>query len=198
MTEKEAKRIGVTFHKRPDLSIPVLCTDCPHSTIHQTGSQLWVSCRFQDGWRSINSICNLPEGEPTNHKRHSFVTGAKPEKPLENKNNMPSVKVLHSPALAQNNPQDPPTKHRHIQKNVKSEPTNILSPMYINLVSKNLSENKPKIGPQPCSILTSYNKFKPKQVFGVLSTVFLKILDANRLKKTRFSILIFHGGIKTR
>ena len=37
------------------------CRDCRAVTIHQTGSQLWVSCRFLNGWRSINSVCVLPE-----------------------------------------------------------------------------------------------------------------------------------------
>jgi len=39
------------------------CCDCEESTIHQTGSQLWVSCKRQKGWRSINSSCNLPQNE---------------------------------------------------------------------------------------------------------------------------------------
>jgi len=39
------------------------CRDCPEATIHQTGSTLWISCRFQSGWRDINSTCNLPEAE---------------------------------------------------------------------------------------------------------------------------------------
>ena len=37
------------------------CQDCEESSTHETGSQLWLSCRLQDGWRSINSTCNLPE-----------------------------------------------------------------------------------------------------------------------------------------
>jgi hypothetical protein len=37
------------------------CRDCKEATIHETGSQLWVSCRLQSGWRDINSTCNLPE-----------------------------------------------------------------------------------------------------------------------------------------
>jgi hypothetical protein len=38
-----------------------LCRDCEEATVHQTGSQLWISCRLQNGWRSINSTCNLPK-----------------------------------------------------------------------------------------------------------------------------------------
>ena len=41
------------------------CRDCEESTVHETGSQLWLSCRFQKGWRSINSVCNLPNQERT-------------------------------------------------------------------------------------------------------------------------------------
>ena len=36
------------------------CRDCEEATIHQTGSSLWVSCKFQKGWRDINAECNLP------------------------------------------------------------------------------------------------------------------------------------------
>ena len=35
------------------------CLTCPDSTTHQTGSQIWLSCKLQDGWRDINSVCNL-------------------------------------------------------------------------------------------------------------------------------------------
>lgn len=45
-----------TFSKR-------FCRDCEFSTVHATGSQLWVSCPHQPGWRSINSVCNLPQKE---------------------------------------------------------------------------------------------------------------------------------------
>ena len=41
------------------------CRDCPDSEIHGTGSTLWISCRFQSGWRDINAVCNLPEKETT-------------------------------------------------------------------------------------------------------------------------------------
>ena len=37
-----------------------LCRDCEEATIHQTGSTLWLSCRLQSGWRSIDAVCNLP------------------------------------------------------------------------------------------------------------------------------------------
>ena len=36
-----------------------VCRDCEEATIHQTGSTLWISCRRQDGWRDINSQCNM-------------------------------------------------------------------------------------------------------------------------------------------
>jgi len=39
------------------------CRDCKEATIHETGSQLWVSCRLQSGWRSIDAVCNLPDKE---------------------------------------------------------------------------------------------------------------------------------------
>jgi hypothetical protein len=35
------------------------CRDCPDAEVHSTGSQLWISCRFQQGWRDINAECNL-------------------------------------------------------------------------------------------------------------------------------------------
>ena len=37
------------------------CQDCEASQCHSTGSQIWLSCRFQQGWKSVNSMCNLPE-----------------------------------------------------------------------------------------------------------------------------------------
>ena len=35
------------------------CWDCPDSKQHQTGSQIWLSCKHQDGWRDLNAVCNL-------------------------------------------------------------------------------------------------------------------------------------------
>ena len=35
------------------------CFDCPDSKQHQTGSQIWLSCKHQSGWRDVNSKCNL-------------------------------------------------------------------------------------------------------------------------------------------
>ena len=35
------------------------CWDCPDSKQHQAGSQIWLSCKHQSGWRDINSVCNL-------------------------------------------------------------------------------------------------------------------------------------------
>ena len=57
----------VTFRRR-------YCRDCEEATIHQTGSQLWVSCPHQSGWRSINSTCNLPiaANQPTNENEVSM------------------------------------------------------------------------------------------------------------------------------
>ena len=37
------------------------CRDCEEATVHSTGSQLWVSCRLQSGWRDINAVCNMPK-----------------------------------------------------------------------------------------------------------------------------------------
>jgi hypothetical protein len=40
------------------------CQNCSYVETHETGSQIWVSCRLQDnGWKSINSMCNLPDSE---------------------------------------------------------------------------------------------------------------------------------------
>jgi len=39
------------------------CADCKYGRIHETGSLIWVSCRFQQGWRSVSSQCNLPDSE---------------------------------------------------------------------------------------------------------------------------------------
>ena len=39
------------------------CWSCPDSESHETGSQIWLSCKHQDGWRSPNAICNI-EGQP--------------------------------------------------------------------------------------------------------------------------------------
>ena len=53
MTEQKlTKRVGV--------NTPKYCRDCEEATVHSTGSQLWLSCSFQKGWRSINCTCNLP------------------------------------------------------------------------------------------------------------------------------------------
>jgi hypothetical protein len=39
------------------------CWSCKHSVTHSTGSQIWLSCKFQDGWRDVNAVCNLEELE---------------------------------------------------------------------------------------------------------------------------------------
>ncbi|WNZ29409.1 MAG: hypothetical protein IAX21_00630 [Candidatus Bathyarchaeota archaeon] len=59
VTQNVTKKVGVTGYKTPSV-IDVFCRECPDSEIHQTGSLLWVSCKFQSGWRSINSVCNFP------------------------------------------------------------------------------------------------------------------------------------------
>ena len=59
MTVNEVKKVWQTAHKTPSVKTRY-CQDCPDSKVHETGSQLWLSCRFQKGWRSINSECNLP------------------------------------------------------------------------------------------------------------------------------------------
>ena len=38
-----------------------VCLTCPDSVAHETGSQIWISCKWQVGWRDINSVCNLEE-----------------------------------------------------------------------------------------------------------------------------------------
>ncbi len=41
------------------MAAPKYCFDCPDSVQHVTGSQIWLSCKHQDGWRDVNSKCNL-------------------------------------------------------------------------------------------------------------------------------------------
>jgi glutaredoxin len=60
LTQKYSKKGIVTDLKTSGVS-QRLCRDCPYVTIHSTGSQLWTSCKFQKGWRSINAECNLSE-----------------------------------------------------------------------------------------------------------------------------------------
>ena len=59
VTVNEAKRSRLDGHKRASVQTRY-CQDCEESQRHSTGSQLWLSCRLQKGWRSINSECNLP------------------------------------------------------------------------------------------------------------------------------------------
>jgi len=33
------------------------CVDCEEAIVHSTGSQLWISCKFCKGWRSVDSRC---------------------------------------------------------------------------------------------------------------------------------------------
>ena len=60
INQKEVKKARQNAIKYPSVSRPVFCRDCLDSRIHETGSLLWVSCRFVSGWRSINSECCLP------------------------------------------------------------------------------------------------------------------------------------------
>ena len=60
---KDAQKGRLDGHKTSSVLRPVYCQDCEHSKTHATGSQLWLSCRLQKGWRSISSQCNLPQKE---------------------------------------------------------------------------------------------------------------------------------------
>jgi len=57
----DTKKGSLSELKRLGVHSPHLCRDCAHSKVHSTGSQLWTSCKFQKGWRSINAECNLSE-----------------------------------------------------------------------------------------------------------------------------------------
>ena len=63
MQTKLTKKLGVNHTKHANVSQIKYCQDCEASQRHSTGSQIWLSCRFQQGWRDINSQCNLPEEE---------------------------------------------------------------------------------------------------------------------------------------
>ena len=65
MYTKVAQKVGVNHIKQVKVSQIKYCVDCEASRTHETGSQLWLSCRFQQGWRDINSVCNLPEERGT-------------------------------------------------------------------------------------------------------------------------------------
>lgn len=58
--KKVSKKVGVTGNKTSSVHVTVFCKDCKFVSVHSTGSLLWVSCEFQQGWRSINSVCVLP------------------------------------------------------------------------------------------------------------------------------------------
>jgi hypothetical protein len=62
LTQKLNRKVGVNNHKTPSVRQRV-CAECPFGSIHETGSMIWVSCKFQSGWRSISSQCNLPDEE---------------------------------------------------------------------------------------------------------------------------------------
>jgi hypothetical protein len=61
MTEQKLHKKGGATGLKDSRFSKRYCRDCPEVTVHSTGSQLWVSCPYQPGWRDINSICNLPE-----------------------------------------------------------------------------------------------------------------------------------------
>lgn len=63
MTQKVSKKAYLETPKTLGVHRPRYCQDCEHSRQHSTGSQIWLSCKFQEGWRSVNSVCNLPEKE---------------------------------------------------------------------------------------------------------------------------------------
>ncbi len=63
MYTKVAQKVGVNSIKHAKVSQIKYCQDCEASQRHSTGSQIWLSCRFQKGWKSISSQCNLPEEE---------------------------------------------------------------------------------------------------------------------------------------
>ncbi len=58
--KKVSKKVEVTGNKIPSVHVTTFCKDCKFVSVHSTGSLLWVSCKFQQGWRSINSECCLP------------------------------------------------------------------------------------------------------------------------------------------
>ena len=60
MMQKNSKKTRQTTHKTSSVQRR-FCQDCEASQCHSTGSQIWLSCRFQQGWKSVNSMCNLPE-----------------------------------------------------------------------------------------------------------------------------------------
>ena len=62
MTQKLTEKVGVNDNKTPSVR-QRYCADCRYAVIHETGSMIWVSCKFQDGWRSVSSQCNLPDSE---------------------------------------------------------------------------------------------------------------------------------------
>jgi hypothetical protein len=35
------------------------CYTCKDSTIHSTGSTIWLSCKFKDGWFSTEAYCDI-------------------------------------------------------------------------------------------------------------------------------------------
>ena len=60
INQKHNKKGSLNIIKDVSIHRPLFCQDCSFVKIHETGSQLWTSCRFVSGWRSINSECCLP------------------------------------------------------------------------------------------------------------------------------------------
>jgi glutaredoxin len=76
MKQKISKKAGINNHKTPRVHNRY-CRDCPFAQIYSTGSQLWTSCKFQDGWRSINAVCNLsetPQNKEENMKKMTLYS----------------------------------------------------------------------------------------------------------------------------
>ena len=74
------KPLSTKTHSKT-LRKPKYCVDCPLSKIHQTGSQLWISCPKQSGWRSINATCNLPK--ETHTQMREFILSSSSLKNLK-------------------------------------------------------------------------------------------------------------------
>ena len=69
INQKINKKVGLIDHKHPTVLKPRFCQDCPDSKVHEIGSTLWLSCRFQSGLRDFSAQCNLP-GETLRGDNH--------------------------------------------------------------------------------------------------------------------------------
>jgi hypothetical protein len=45
------------------------CLRCPEGEVHSTGSILLISCKYQEGFRQINDVCNISEERKLKFKR---------------------------------------------------------------------------------------------------------------------------------